>query len=338
MGAFEDSGYITLAGISIVGLFYAVLPTAYRYSVQLPIQRRLTLLDDCTIGTACVVLIVGVVATLTDNNKDQPPVAPDMDSYAQTLITTACILSKLSMSFSVWPFIEHNAILKTFMIFQIVILCFTYPLFMLVMPSVCQQSEWFPLFADYQNCNDDAHPHFFEWGRIAFEIWCPLVLIAMPIIAARVLRSSRILKKPLIIVSVLTTAYESLSLSPSTSLVFANDPLSVGCLAFAREFMSQEFRYDKNYVPEIVITIVSVALPDRSEASLGILTANLLPIMMRDTEVITPFGRLRRCLCGGAPQPENDDESNNENDNWIPLQRVPRAHTNPNSTLVRVTV
>ncbi|KAI1480463.1 hypothetical protein F4774DRAFT_424967 [Daldinia eschscholtzii] len=291
----SDPEAALLVTFSIFTIVVAFVVMIVRYARQpLDDNHPLTWLDTITI-TVSSVLSAGGIICATQANVRGEEVHLNTDMYAQTLINAAGLLSKMCVCFSAWPLIKNVTGINALVIGQVVLLGWVYPLWAFIVPATCGASKWSPLLAAYSNCQNDPGHQILEWIRIGFEAWTPIVLVGFPVAMARSYRSTDPMRKGF------------------TALAIAM--VIVGSLMYARVWMTQWFRFDNYYVPEIVITIVSIL-----ETNLGIMAANILPIARSFSNQSSPPEQ---------PRHRNTVRSQvrDEGGEWIPLAPIPQAHS-----------
>ncbi|KAI8962081.1 hypothetical protein F5Y11DRAFT_324193 [Daldinia sp. FL1419] len=289
---------IVLIAVSTVTLLAAFIVCLLRYLVEPSALRRLAFLDCLTVGMAWILSLIAAICAINGTFPDamEDP-ARKIDSYTQSLLTVSGILGKLSICFSAWHIVSIVPIVQIFMSLQVFMLILAYPLFVIVMPATCSRMDNpFPLFASFRYCENSGVKTAFEWCRILFEIFTPLFLTAFPIILARNNSEENIMKKSFKWLAVASAIASSLMCS--------------------RVWMSQWFRFDNKYVPEIVITVVSMV-----EANIGILAANILPLGANRAKLSTwtPRQRLVARTTRGTRFTNKDFE-------WVPLRRMSPAY------------
>ncbi|KAK6955466.1 hypothetical protein Daesc_003105 [Daldinia eschscholtzii] len=288
----EAALLVTSSIFTIVAAFVVMI---VRYARQpLDDNNPVTWLDAITITVSSVLSAGGIISAVQANVRGEE-VHLNTDMYAQTLVNAAGLLSKMCVCFSAWPLIKNVTGLNALVIGQVLLLGWVYPLWAFIMPATCGASKWSPLLAAYSDCQNDPGHQILEWIRIGFEAWTPIVLVGFPVAMARSYHKGDPMRKGFMALAI--------------AMVIA------GSLMYARVWMTQWFRFDNHYVPEIVITTVSIL-----ETNLGIMAANILPIALSFPNQSSPPEQPRHRNMVRSQVPDEGGE-------WIPLEPIPEAHS-----------
>ncbi|KAF3070467.1 hypothetical protein GL218_00858 [Daldinia childiae] len=289
-----DTGAILLTTFGTLTLLVAFLVTLLRYCLQSSHQRPLSYLDNLCVGMAWILSLIGIIfsiaeQTVTPTNlplRTRPVHAVSLRRLRHPGQAIGCL--------SAWPLVQDVRHVNAVVVIQGAMLFLVYPLWIIVVPATCGESAWYPMFASYAQCSNNTVRALFDWARSFYEVFTPIILTGFPLQMALNPNTRATMRKPF--------------------YVLAGASATTGAFMWARAWMSQWFRYDKQYVPLIAITIVSMV-----EANLGIVAASVLPIALHRSKLLPPVQSTRphhRRL----PVLEDDFE-------WIPLTDVPRAHT-----------